>query len=339
MTQGQRITEESELDVDFDESKILDKKQKNLDELSKQETYLIKNFNEGKIEEAYDGVLDFSTPEGKAEFNVLKKVISKNNWIVVPSSIFEKYTDNAITLKELEEAVAQNHEKLELEKPNFNFVEKPKVNDDFISNVEDVQADFLVNNLTKKEQPKNGVASGEAVTMKPSEILLGHDITIQKKINALNYHKERLEKTKGKVSIKSLALVGGIVAVGVFISPLSAITIPTAIAIGGFAVLKGMFSKNPDIKNYDKQIEILKEATANMVLKRTDDDTKSNVSNFIKHNKGLVNTLFDDKIEAEFARICKMRNVKLNHDIFQNAHKYANGHVVDYNRDVKKNKM
>lgn len=330
-----------EPDLDIDTAAIFEKKEQLLNNLNSEETYVIKSFKDGKIEDAYDGILDFSTPEGKAEFNVLQKLISKNNWLVVPNALFKEYESEAISLENLEQATIKNHEKLNLSKPNFDFVQAPKVNNDFISNPDDVQADANVKNLTgnKPEEVKTGVAAGEAVRVKPSEILSSFDSTVKSKLNELNYYKAKVEKTKGKVSIKSLGVAGGIYAIGVFISPLAVITIPTAIAIGGFAILKGMFAKNPDIKNYDTQINILKEATANMVLKRTGDDTKENIKNFVKNDGSLAGTLFDDKIEAEFARICNLRNVKINTEVFKKAHLYSNGHVVDYNRDVKKPKI
>lgn len=302
-----------------------------------QETYVIKSFKDGKIEDAYDGILDFSTPEGKAEFNLLQKLISKNNWLVVPSSLFKQYEDETISLENLEEATTKNHEKLSLSKPNFSFIQAPKVNNDFISNVEDVQAAPEVRNLTGNSNPqaKTGVAAGEAVVLKPSEIKSSFDTTVKNKLNELNYHKSRLEKTKGKISIKSLALVGGIFAVGVLISPLLVITTPIAMAIGGYAILKGMFGKNPDIKSYDQQIEVLKEATARMVLKSTGEETKENVNNFVKNQTGLTGTLFDDKIEAEFARICKLRHIQVNRDVFKRAHLFEDGQINDYNRQLK----
>lgn len=317
---------------------MFQKKQESLKDLNSEELYVIKSFKDGKIQDAYDGTLDFSTPDGKAEFNILKKLISKNNWLVIPAALFKQYEDEAVSLENLEESTTKNHEKLNLSIPNFDFIQAPKVNNDFISNIEDVQVDPTVQNLTGKvpSAVKKGIAAGEAVTIDPSELLSSFDTAVQNKLNELNAQKSRLEKTKGKISIKTIGLVGGVFAIGVIFSPLAVITTSAAIAIGGYAILKGMFGKNPDIKNYDKQMSILKEATANMVLKETGDDSKANVNNFIKHNKNLSNTLFDDKIEAEFTRICTLRHVKINTDIFKKAHLYENGHVVNYNRNSKK---
>lgn len=330
----------NEPELDIDTEAIFEKKAQLLNTLNSEETYLIKSFKDGKIEDAYEGILDFSTPEGKAEFNFLNKLISKNNWLVIPNALFKEYALGSISLENLEQATIQNHEKLNISKPNFDFIQAPKVNNDFISNISDVQADPDVRNLTGNKTPdvKTGVASGEAVTIKPSEILSSFSVDVKSKLNELNYYRARVENTKGKVSIKTLAIASGVWAIGVVFSPLAIIVTPAAIAIGGFAILKGMFNKSPDIKNYDAQIDILKEATANMVLKRTGDDTKENVKNFVKNNRGLAGTLFDDKIEAEFARICNLRNIKINSDIFKKAHLYSNGHIIDYNREALKPK-
>lgn len=97
---------------------------------------------------------------------------------MVPSSIYKKYEEEAINNKELEDLISKNHEKLNIEKPNFTFVEQPKVNDDFISNVSDVKADPTVEQLTQQAAPKTGVAAGEAVAIKPSEILRQFDTTV-----------------------------------------------------------------------------------------------------------------------------------------------------------------
>ncbi len=71
MTQAQQHPE-NEPDLVIDTDSILEKKAQNLNSLNEEETYLIKRFNNGKLEEAYDGILNFSTPEGKAEFNTLQ---------------------------------------------------------------------------------------------------------------------------------------------------------------------------------------------------------------------------------------------------------------------------
>lgn len=344
MTQAQvqennHSTEDSP-DIPFDTDSLFEKKQTVLSELNSDESYVIKSLQDGKISDAYDGILDFSTEAGKNEFNFLQKVITKNNWLVIPSSLYKQYETDAISLKDLESSINTTHDKLGISKPNMNFVKTDKINNDFISNVSDVDSSPEVKNLTKDTNTKpTGIASGEAVSMKPSDILGNFDITVKHKINQLYYNKNKVEKTKGKVSIKSLLTAGGVFALGVVFTPLSAITVPAAIAIGGYAVLKGMFAKNPDLKNYDKQIDALQEATAKMVLKSNNEDTKENINNFIKHNKNLESTLFDEKIEAEFARICKTRNIKIDSNIFKTASKYQAGNVIDYNREVKKAKM
>lgn len=325
------------------EDAILERKNTSLSDLTSEETYVIKSLKDGKLIDAYDGVLDFSTEAGKTEFNFYKKIISKNNWVVISSALFDKYTTGSVTLQELEESAIKTHEKLGIEKPNLQQVAAPKAQEpatnDFISKVSEVEKSPEVASLTKDEEKStSGIRNGEAVKRNPSDIVSSFDILVKHKINELNYNKSKLEKSKGKVSLNSILVVGGVLAIGAVFSPLSAITVPTAIAIGGFAVLKGLFGKNPDIKNYDKQIEALQEATATMVLKGTGEDNKKNISNFVKNNKNLVGTLFDSKIEAEFARICRLRNIKVDTNIFRNAMQYENGHVIEYNRNSKKPK-
>lgn len=343
MTQAQTITE-NEPSIEIDTDAILEKKQNALSDLTSQETYVIKSFQNGKLVDAYDGVLDFSTEEGKNEFNVLKKLITKNNWLVVPSDLFKEFESEAVTLPDLEKGISTTHQKLSIEQPNLlvNLIkqQEEKANNDFISNVSDVETPASVKSLTE-QAPKStsGIARGEAVKFTPSDIVSSFDAVVKHKLNELNYHKSKVQKNKGKVSLNTLLAAGGVFAIGVVFSPLAALTVPTAIAIGGFAVLKGMFGQNSDIKNYDKQIDALKEATAKMVLRETGEDTKKNVANFIKNNKDLTGTLFDEKIEAEFARICKVNNVKIDTNIFKKAHQYDNGHVIDYNRNSKKPKM
>lgn len=337
--QENQTTSPEEPSVEFDTDALFDKKQNVLADLNSDETYVIKSLQDGKISDAYEGVLDFSTESGKNEFNFLQKIISKNNWLVIPSSLYKEYESEAISLKDLENSINNTHDKLGIAKPNLNFIKQDKAPNDFISNVSDVDSAPEVKTLTQDNPEKTGIAAGEAVKVKPSDILGNFDISVKHKINELNYHKNRVQKTRGQISLKSLLTAGGVFAVGVVFTPLSAITVPAAIAIGGYAVLKGMFAKNPDIKNYDKQIHALQEATAKMVLKGQNEDTKENINTFIKHNKNLEKTLFDEKIEAEFARICSMRNIKIDSNIFRTAAQYTHGNIVEYNREVKKAKM
>lgn len=340
MTQVQEKNNESaDLEVDFDTDELLNKKEKTLSELKSEESYVIKSFNNGKFSDAYDGILDFSTEEGKNEFNFLQKVITKNNWLVIPSSLYQRYENESMSLKEIEDSIKITHDKLGIAKPNIDLKEST-VNNDFISKISDVEPSSELKNLTKDTKAKTtGIAAGEAVSMKPSDILGNFDTSVKHKINELYYYKKRVEKTKGKVSISTLLAAGGVFALGVVFTPFSAITVPTAIAIGGFAILKGMFAQNPDLKNYDKQIELLQEATARMVLKGNGEDTKENIKIFIKHNKDLESTLFDDRIEAEFARLCTTRNVKIDYNIFKTASNYQKGNIIEYNREAKKAKM
>lgn len=333
------------IDDDILADAILERKNTVLSDLSSEEKYVIKSLQNGQFNDAYDGILDFSTDEGKNAFNFYEKLITKNNWFVIPANLYQKYTEGSVSLEALEESVTKNHEKLGIEKPVFEALkekateQQPQENNDFISKVSDVEKTPAIKSLTEdKEVKTSGIVNGEAVKAMPSDILSNFDGIIKHKINELNYYKSKVEKNKGKVSLNTLLAAGGVFALGVVFSPLSALTVPTAIAIGGFAVLKGMFGQNSDIKNYDKQIEALKEATAKMVLKSTGEDTKQNVANFVKNNKDLVGTLFDEKIEAEFVRICKVKNIKIDSNVFKNAAQYDNGHVIDYNRNSKKPK-
>lgn len=56
-------------------------------------------------------------------------------------------------------------------------------------------------------------------------------------------------------------------ALGAVISPLSSITVPVATVIGIYAVAKAFLSKSPEVKNFDKQIDLLKTATKNLSKK------------------------------------------------------------------------
>jgi hypothetical protein len=321
----------------------------NDDTFLKNQTYIIKSFYNGKFFDVYDGILDLSTDVGKNEFNFLKKIIIKNNWLVIPSFLYKKYEIASISLNELKEDINVIHEKLGLPKPNLTNlnltkeeqIKEEKINNDFISNVSDIEPSAEIKNLTANDNIKSNIAvsNDEAVKVRPSDIANEFNIYVKNKLNELYYHRNRVENTKGKVSLKSLLTAGGVFAFGVVFTPLSAITVPTAIAIGGYAVLKSIFEKNPEIKNYDKQIEALQEATAKMVLKETNEDTKENIKTFIKNHKNLESALFDDKIESEFARICKLRNIKIDYNIFRNAAQYENGHVLEYNKNVKKVKF
>lgn len=322
----------------FENIDIKNTEKKLVDKLSSEELYVIKNLTDGKIEDAYEGTLDFSTPEGKAEFNVLKKLISKNNWLVIPEVLFQEYEIGRVSLENLEQATIKNHEKLNLAQPVFAAMIKTKVKNDFISDINDIKASEEIASLTStNSQNKTGISSGEAVQSKPSDILSAFQISVKHKLNELAYHKSSVQKNKG-ISVKTLFIAGGTFAIGVVFSPLAVITTSAAIGIGGYAILKSMFGKNSDMNNYDKQIAILKEATATMVLKKSGEDTKENIRSFVKNNTSLSQTLFDDKIEAEFARICKVRNVKIDTKIFNKAYLYDNGHVIDYNREAQQKK-
>lgn len=309
---------------------IMLKRQEQIKELNKQETFVIKSLSGDKLNSVYNDSIDYSTAEGKAEMNVLGKVISQNNWLIMPQSMAELYDNGVFSLEELQDSIIKTHEKLNISKPSF-LVEQQVSDQSFISNLSDIQAPPEIESLNRAKENIN--------LKKPSEILTNFDTSVQNKMNELSYHRSKVKSQKGKVSIKMLAVSGGIYLLGSMFTPLGALTIPAAGLIGGYAILKGIFGKDPELKNYDQQIEILKEATATMVLKSTGEDNKESIGNFIKNNKGLVGTLFDDKIEAEFARICTKRNIKINRDVFKNAHKYENDHVSQYNKEIKSKRI
>ncbi len=194
-------------EIDDLDAKIFEKKEKTLTNSDK---FSIKKFNNGVLEDAYDGIFDFSIEDSKKEFDILKKVINANNWYVISDNALSKFNAEECTLEDLEKLTEITHSNLGI---NFKEFPKKEVTNSFIDNHEDFQS------VHKEPAP---VVNSKTVEQEPKYIVSNLDITVKSKLNELNYRRDLVKKTNG-ISLKTIATCGGILAVGAIISPLSAI--------------------------------------------------------------------------------------------------------------------
>lgn len=339
MTQDEQLNIEPEFEIDLDQ--VLNKKNQNTEKILEEDVYVVKQIEDSSFKDVYSNDIDLSTDEGKNTFNVFKNMVTLQKFVFIPASAYKKFISGAIDKSELNQIIENTHNKLSLDKPNLIEEVKKSINNDSLNSSDKFsanQAGAEIINKTTSVNGNVGINAKEAVSSKPSDILTVFDIQVLHKINALENYKAKVESTRGKISLKTIIAAGGLFALGTFFNPIGALAIPAAIAIGLYAVTKSLFSRNPEIKNYDKQIYLLKEATSNVILSVDNShEDKTAVKNFKKRDS-LLKSLYDDRIEAEFARLCAKKDVKIDSDIFKTAYKYSEGYKIEHNRTVLKNK-
>lgn len=291
---------------------IFEKKQ---NKLLNSDKFSIKKFNNGVLEDAYDGIFDFSEEDSKKNFEVLKKVIAANNWYVISDNAIQQYNNNECSIDDLEKLTKISHDSLGL---NFIAFPQKEIKNSFIDNAEEFKSVY--------QEPSKPSNPTEPIATEPKYIVSNLDITVRSKLNELNYRRDLVKKSGG-ISLKTVVACGGVLALGAVISPLSAITVPVATVIGIYAVAKAFLSKDPEVKNFDKQIDLLKTATKNLSKKSnlTNDDFKA--------------ILFGEPIEQEFARLCSRNNVQIDRVIFPKGHLHLNSDIDDLNKATLKKKM
>ena len=260
MTTNPQLNNEPDFEIDLD--KVFEKKNQSTQELLEDENYIVKQIDGSSFKDAYDKNIDFSTEEGKKTFDVLKPMVALQNLVFIPASAYNKFSDGAIDKHQLNEIIENTHVKLSLNKPIFKEEVKKIESNDFLSSPDEIAANEAGTKVINKATPTDNIPSGlknkDAVTSKPSDILTGFHTQVTHQINALENYKAKVESTRGKISLKTIVAAGGLFALGTFFNPIGALAIPAAILIGGYAVTKSLFARNPEIKNYDKQIDLLK---------------------------------------------------------------------------------
>lgn len=313
MSKPQQVPEVPEVFDDLPEGEmdklseqIFEKKEQKLLNTNK---FSIKSFKNGIFEDAYDGVFDLSSEESKKEFDFLTKVINKNNWYCIPVDAMKQFNDESCSLEDLEKLTKKSHENL-----NLSFIDFPKkeIKNNFIESSDDFKH---VQNDSAKVVNNNI----EPIKQKPKYIVSHLDITVKSKLNELNYRRDLVKKKSG-ISVKTIMTCGGLLAVGAVISPLSAITVPAATIVGLYAIGKAFINRDHEVKNFDKQIDLLKTAAKNL-------SKKSNLS-----NDDFKSILFGEPVEQEFARLCSRNNVQIDRVVFPKGYHYSNSDIDDLNR-------